>query len=96
MVPDPARVEGDDLVGDADAFDVDVDGPRVEGEFGGEVAGEVAHILGIPGEPEDGGVLQIQQPPVMVVAFADGDQLRVGGLHRRIQRPHLVEVDVDG
>ena len=74
---DPVGVEGGELAGDADAGDVDAGRPRVARDLGGEVAGEVLPVGGVPGDGHVQ-VLDVEQPQLAVVTQADGHQQRVG------------------
>ena len=75
---DPVGVEGGELAGDADAGDVDAGRPRVARDLGGEVAGEVLPVGGVPGDGHVQ-VLDVEQPQLAVVTQADGHQQGVGG-----------------
>src|SRR5688572_25183399 len=70
---DPIWVQGGDLAGYSDAVECHGVRPRVAGELGGEVAGEVCAVGGVAGDAGDGQFLHVEQPDMVVVISADGD-----------------------
>jgi len=96
VVADAARVEFDCLGGEPYAFDANVARPRVDGQLGGGVADEVARVVGVSGDVQDAGFLQVVQPLVAVVVGAEGDELGVRRGQRRVQGPDVLEVDGGG
>ena len=92
---DPIWVQGGDLAGYSDAVDCHGVRPGVAGELGGEVAGEVCPVGGVAGDAGDGQFLHVEQPDLVVVIGADGDQQRVGRRLVDHVGSQLVEVDVE-
>jgi hypothetical protein len=74
---DAVGVERLQLGGDPDAGDVDAGGPRVAGDLSGQVAGEVVAVGGVTGDAHVE-VFEVEEPELVVLAQADGDQERVG------------------
>src|SRR5687767_14603533 len=71
---DPIRVQGGDLAGYSDTVDCHGVRPRIAGQLGAEVAGEVSPVGGVTGDIDDGQFLPVQKPDLVAVIGADGDQ----------------------
>src|SRR3546814_5959721 len=79
VVADPL-VHGDGFLSHTDAVDLHAPRPRVDGQLGGEVAGEVPAVGGVAADGEGGQLLAVEQPRLAGVAHPDGGQERVGRL----------------
>ncbi len=75
---DAVWVEWAQFGGDTEAGDGGSGRPRVAGHLGGEVAGEILAVGGVPGD-SDVEVFDVQEPHLLVLTQPDGDQERVGG-----------------
>ena len=93
VVGDPL-VHGDGLLRDADAVELDLARPRVDGQLSGEVPGEVAAVGGVAADGEGGELLTVEQPGLPRVAGADGHQERVGRFDVPGVGAEVLDVDV--